>query len=57
MDRKGTHSDESEKIAGRTERDLGWCNARADLGAIQGIDGNIQRRENAILPLWSLRFV
>jgi len=41
VDWKETHSDLSEKNAGRSERGLGWCDVRG-LREIQGIDGLVQ---------------
>ena len=55
MDQKETHSDGGEQIAGRCEHSLCRYDARGLLREIEGIDGYIQRGENTVLYLLSLR--
>ena len=46
------HLDHRQEGADGTKCSIGWCDTRHLLRKVEGFDGNIQRGENPIPPLW-----
>lgn len=58
MYREGTYPDHSDsKTAGSLYHGLGWCHTRRLLRKAQGINGHVQRGDDAVPPRRSLGFV